>query len=94
MKDEIKKHKMSLELDMTKYEKYLTDENITERQKNELLKTLWNLICEFVTLGFEVHPLNFAMQEKEALNNESDRMKKKHISKSEESNMLELGGKK
>jgi hypothetical protein len=43
-----------LTLDMELYEKYLMDSNLTDAQKQELLETFWNLICEFVLLGFGI----------------------------------------
>lgn len=43
-----------LTLDVALYEHYLENSNLTDEQKQELLETLWNLICEFVFLGFGV----------------------------------------
>ena len=49
-------------LDVEKYEHYLEESNLTDKQKEEFLQTLWIIICEFVSLGFGVHPLQQAME--------------------------------
>lgn len=49
-----------IELDLQKYEALLDDENLSEVEKRELVQTLWNVIVEFVSLGFGVHPLQQA----------------------------------
>ena len=49
-------------LDVEKYERYLEESDLTDEQKKEFLQTLWNIICEFVLLGFDVHPLQQAME--------------------------------
>lgn len=43
-------------VDYDLYAHYLADTDLSEEQKLEFLQTLWNIICEFVALGFEVHP--------------------------------------
>ena len=49
-------------LDVEKYERYLEESDLTDEQKKEFLQTLWIIICEFVSLGFGVHPLQQAME--------------------------------
>ncbi|MEB3246185.1 MAG: hypothetical protein VKJ06_09415 [Vampirovibrionales bacterium] len=44
----------SLELDVALYQHYLDDSNLTDKQKLELLQTLWTVITEFIFLGFGV----------------------------------------
>lgn len=44
-------------VDYEKYEQYLETADLTEQQKQEYLQMLWSVICEFVSLGFGVHPL-------------------------------------
>jgi hypothetical protein len=52
----------TLTLDVEYYQKYLDDSDLTEAQKTELLETLWAIICEFVMMGFNVHPVQQAQQ--------------------------------
>ena len=47
-------------LDYERYAHFLEDEDLTEEQKHEFIETLWNIIVEFVSLGFGVHPLQQA----------------------------------
>jgi hypothetical protein len=44
----------TLTLDVALYQHYLDDSDLSDAQKQELLETLWTLICEFVFLGFGV----------------------------------------
>jgi hypothetical protein len=43
-----------LTLDTSLYQHYLEDSNLSDEEKREVLQMLWNLICEFVYLGFGV----------------------------------------
>lgn len=47
----------TLTIDYALYEQYLENADLTEEQKREFLDTLWNIIVNFVDLGFGVHPL-------------------------------------
>lgn len=44
--------------DYERYAHFLEDDDLTDEQKRELLETLWNIIVNFVSLGFGVHPLD------------------------------------
>ena len=46
--------------DYEAYAPYLEGTEYSEEQKRELLEALWSLICEFVAMGFEVHPIQQA----------------------------------
>jgi hypothetical protein len=52
--------KPTLTLDMELYQHYLDDSDLSDAEKAELLETLWSIICEFVRLGFGVHPVQQA----------------------------------
>lgn len=52
--------KPSVEIDVERYDAYLKDSDLSDEQKRELLQALWNVIVEFVSLGFGVHPLQQA----------------------------------
>ncbi len=54
-------HPLVLSIDCAKYEHYLEDSNLTEGQKQEFLQALWNIIVNFVDLGFGVHPVQRAI---------------------------------
>lgn len=47
-------------LDYKLYEHFLEDTALSEDQKREFLAALWSIICEFVAMGFEVHPVQQA----------------------------------
>ena len=44
-------------VDYAAYAHFLTDTDLSEAEKQELLQSLWNAVVEFVALGFGVHPL-------------------------------------
>lgn len=54
---------LTLSIDVDLYQHYLDNSDLTEEQKNELLNTLWNIICEFMRLGYGVHPLQKILPE-------------------------------
>ncbi len=54
-------HPLVLSIDYEKYEHYLEDYDLTEAQKQEFLQALWNIIVNFVDLGFGVHPVQQAI---------------------------------
>lgn len=47
-------------VDYDLYAHYLEGSELSDAQKQELLQTLWNIVCEFVSLGFNVHPVQQA----------------------------------
>lgn len=47
-------------VDYEKYAHFLDNPDLTEDQKREFIQALWNIMCEFVSLGFGVHPLQQA----------------------------------
>lgn len=59
------KRNPSLILDVEKYEHYLAESDASEEEKEELLHALWNLICEFVTMGYGVHPVQQALKDQD-----------------------------
>ena len=46
-----------VEIDFAKYEAYLDDPALSEKQKRELIEALWAIMLAFVDLGFGVHPV-------------------------------------
>ena len=53
---------LAVTVDYEKYFHFLEDADISDQDKRELLQTLWGIICEFVTLGFGVHPVQEAQK--------------------------------
>ncbi|MEQ9489558.1 MAG: hypothetical protein RIM72_11260 [Alphaproteobacteria bacterium] len=62
LRTETRGDKPVVTVDYEFYERFLEDTNLTEEQKREFLQHLWNLICEFVSLGWGVHPLQQAQE--------------------------------
>jgi translation elongation factor EF-1beta len=44
-------------VNVEKYQVFLDDSGLSEKQKEEFLQALWTIIVAFVDLGFGVHPL-------------------------------------
>lgn len=44
-------------VDYEAYAHFLEGTDLSEAEKQELLQSLWNVVVEFVALGFGVHPL-------------------------------------
>ena len=49
-----------LTVDYNLYAQYLEDSDLSEAEKQEFIETLWSIICQFVAMGFGVHPLQQA----------------------------------
>lgn len=49
-------------VDYERYAHFLENADLTEEQKQEFLRALWNIVVEFVSLGFGVHPLQQAQE--------------------------------
>ncbi len=52
-----------LTIDWRKYEKLLEESDLSDEEKQEFLRTLWNIIVAFVDLGFGVHPVQQACEQ-------------------------------
>lgn len=58
--------KPTLLLDVEKYQHHLDHCDLTESEKQEFLQTIRNMVCEFVLLGFDIHPLQTLSGDKTA----------------------------
>lgn len=47
-------------VDYERYQHLLDEEELTEDQKREFLQAIWNVVVNFIDLGFAVHPVNQA----------------------------------
>lgn len=54
-----------LQVDYARYEAYLADADMSESEKREFLDALWEIICNFVSLGYGVHPIQEAQKDRE-----------------------------
>lgn len=52
-----------LTIDYAYYEKLLENSDASDEEKREFIQTLWNLIVNFVDLGFGIHPLQQACEQ-------------------------------
>ncbi len=50
----------TLTLDIDYYQSFLYDADIPNDKKQELIETLWNIVVQFVDLGFGIHPVQQA----------------------------------
>lgn len=53
---------LAVTVDYEKYLHFLEDADISDQDKREFLQTLCGIICEFVSLGFGVHPVQQAQK--------------------------------
>ncbi len=52
--------KTTVEVDIRKYQAWLDDPDLSDEQKEQIVKALWQIIICFVDLGFGVSPLQVA----------------------------------
>lgn len=57
--------KPALSVDFIKYAHHLEGLDLTEEDKRELLQALWLVACEFVSLGFDLHPVQQVRKDEE-----------------------------
>lgn len=62
--DQFNKHagNLSLEFDPSTFMHFLDGADWSEEEKAEYLAIVWEIVCEFVALGFNVHPLQQAQK--------------------------------
>ncbi len=49
-------NKMKLEVDVDRYQAYLDNSDLSDREKHDFLHALWSVIVAFVDLGYGIHP--------------------------------------
>ncbi len=52
----------TLILDLEKYRPYLEHAACSPEERDEILRLLWSIICEFVLLGYDIHPVHQAQE--------------------------------
>lgn len=50
----------ALHFDAAEFVHFLSDTDWSDEEKAEYVTLIWNIVCEFVALGFDVHPVNHA----------------------------------
>lgn len=61
-----------LELDVALYQEMLDDPALTDAQKEQIIRALWDIIVAFVDLGYGVHPAQLAQNACGKLSEEGD----------------------
>lgn len=51
-----------LDFDASEFAHFLDDTGWSDEQKAEYITLVWNIVCEFVALGFNVHPVQQAKE--------------------------------
>lgn len=51
---------LSLEFDAAEFAHFLSETGWSDEQKAEYVTLVWQIVCEFVALGFNVHPVQQA----------------------------------
>ena len=59
-KENKKPKSLKVEFDYARYAHHLDGEDMSEDEKRECLGALWDILSEFVQLGFDVHPVQQA----------------------------------
>lgn len=52
----------AVSFDTAEFMHFLDDTDWSDEQKAEYISLVWNIVCEFVALGFDVHPLQQAQE--------------------------------
>jgi len=87
-KEEANTDTLRIGFDFERYAHFLEDADLNEEQKRELLATLWNIMSEFVMLGFGVHPIQQACG-KQDLDGQSDPLASSFLLQSDLKHMIE-----
>lgn len=64
----------ALTLDFEKYRKFLAGAGLTEAQERQLIEAHWEVIVAFVSMGFNIHPVQQAIAEESTLVSDSPSM--------------------
>lgn len=51
---------LSIEFDAAEFVHFLNEADWSDEQKAEYVTLVWNIVCEFVALGWGVHPVQLA----------------------------------
>lgn len=50
-----------MEVDLEDFRPYFSEYDLDQAQKDELIRTLWNIMCAFVDLGWGVDSIHFSL---------------------------------
>lgn len=51
-------------IDVDYYQRVIDDPDVSEERKRELIKIIGNIVMSFIDLGFGIHPVQLAQDEK------------------------------
>jgi hypothetical protein len=54
---------LSLEFDASEFAHFLDETGWSDEEKAEYITLIWNIMCEFVSLGFGIHPVQQAQKD-------------------------------
>lgn len=85
----------SLQVDVERYQAYLDDSEMTDKERSQVIEALWVIVSCFVELGFQVHPTQQACGKvKNALdvagNSDSTEVQSRHSESAEKPSAPEL----
>lgn len=60
-------NRAAVEIDYEYYQKFFDDSDATEEEKRVLIEALWSICMAFVDLGYGIHPVQQACDEKNDL---------------------------
>lgn len=52
--------KLTIQFDAREFAHFLDDSDLTEEQKLEYIQTIWQIVLQFIDLGFGIHPVQQA----------------------------------
>lgn len=55
-----KTHSNPIEFDWKLYKNYVENPDLTDEEKEQAIKAMWNIVINFVDYGFGVHPVQQA----------------------------------
>jgi hypothetical protein len=69
--NETNKSVPTLALDVALYDHYLENSNLSEEERHQFIHAMWNLVCEFVFLGFGITSVDHVLDADNLLVEES-----------------------
>lgn len=77
-------------LDISKYQPYIDDFDLTKEQQQELLETLWSIMSAFVDIGFGVDVVQMLFNDQSSVSSNSKENDLKILNQKEEFNLISM----
>lgn len=55
-----KQHGLAIQFDAQEFAHFLDESDLTHEQKLEYIRTVWQIVLQFIDMGFGIHPLQQA----------------------------------